>query len=417
MIKKYKFINFQSYLNECEVDFSVNKRAPHSYYDYELLDGSKIAKVMAVMGANGAGKSNLLKPLSFLSWFIPDSFGFADQREGILILPHAKTSKNNTVIELSFVLPRTKEHNDEVEYKYYIELNSEYIVEESLKLKTSRLYSNVISRKLIDNKKFKYKISKSKKYGSSLDERILEKAPRNCSIFSFIDNLLSEEEKDDVENSVLLLPIYYFRTNRSNIQAIGKKNISDNLDQSIEFYKNNPDDFKKIKDLLIKYDLGIEDITLEERLLMNPETGQEENATIPMFTHECEKGSFKIPIFMESSGTKSAFCILAFIMETLTTGGVAILDEFDNDLHPHLTVEIINLFKSQSKNHRNAQLLFNTHSPEVLKSLRMQHCYLVEKSNGISSAYRADDVEGLLARDNLYAKYVSGSLGAVPNFD
>lgn len=120
---------------------------------------------------------------------------------------------------------------------------------------------------------------------------------------------------------------------------------------------------------------------------------------------------------MESSGTQSAYCVLAIITEALATGGVAILDEFDNDLHPLLTMEIVDLFKDSSVNTRNAQLLFNTHTVDVLKNLRMQHCYLIEKNDGVSDAYRADDVEGLLARDNLYAKYISGALGAIPEFD
>lgn len=404
-------------MNECAVDFSVNKRAADSYYDYELLDGSKVAKVMAVLGSNGAGKSNLLKPLSFLSWFIPDSFRATEKNEDIFILPHAKRVLENTKIELDFILPRNELTDGELEYRYYVELNSKKVVEESLKLKTSRLYSNIISRKL-DPKTDKYHINNSKKYGVSVDNKILEKAPHNCSLLSYIDSFISFDpsDEDQMENIFVKATLAYFSSNRSNISAFGRKNISDNLEEAIDFYKENPEFFEKIKSMLIRYDFGIEDIKLEDRVIVNSSTGKEYEKTIPMFIHSSEDGPFNIPIYMESSGTQSAFCILALITDTLNKGGVAILDEFDNDLHPHLTIEIMNLFKSSETNNRNAQLLFNTHSPEVLKSLRMQHCYLVEKEHGISYAYRADDIEGLLARDNLYSKYVSGALGAVPDF-
>jgi hypothetical protein len=215
----------------------------------------------------------------------------------------------------------------------------------------------------------------------------------------------------------MLLVAKYFKSNRSNIVAIGKRNISENIDEATDFYIENPAFFEKIKSLLKKYDLGITDVVLEKKTMTDSRTGKEFERVLPIFIHNSGSDSFKVPIFLESSGTQSAYCVLATITETLNSGGVAILDEFDNDLHPLLTMEIVELFKDSSINKDNSQLLFNTHTVDVLKSLRMQHCYLVEKNNGISEAYRADEVDGLLARDNLYAKYTSGALGAVPEFD
>lgn len=416
MIKNYKFENFQSYRDECFVDFTVNKKTAHSYYDYEQLDGSKIAKVMAVMGANGAGKSNLLKPLSFLSWFIPDSFGRTERNEDIPIIPYVQRKDEHTKIELDFVVPRWLNEELEIEYRYSIELNDRRVFKESLKVKTSRLHSNLITR-TYDESTGKYLVKNSNKIGINLKDSILEKAPMNCSIISYALQLISNDENiTDGTNSLLILAARYFQANKSNIKAIGRKNISSHIEWASEFYLKNEDYFSKTKALLKKYDLGIDDIALKKKTILDNETGKEYDQVIPMFSHKNELGSFNLPIFLESSGTQSAFCVLALITETLNSGGVAILDEFDNDLHPQLTMEIIDLFKDPLLNENNAQLLFNTHTTEVLKNLRMQHCYLVEKNDGISEAYRADDVDGLLARDNLYAKYISGALGAVPEF-
>ncbi|WP_251359461.1 ATP/GTP-binding protein [Kangiella sp. TOML190] len=417
MIKKYTFENFQSYLEECHVDFTVNKKSAHSYYDYELEDGSKIAKVMAVLGANGSGKSNLLKPLSFLSWFIPNSFGSLERNEGIPILPYLLNQECSTKIELEFLVPRFSDGSEEVEYKYFIELNERMVLNESLKVKTSKLYSNVISRTYNENIG-KYDVKNSADYGVDLKRTVLEKAPENCSIISYILTLLSEDDLlTDKTNSCTALAAKYFQANSTNIRAIGRSPFHETMDDATDFYLEHPDFFEKIKSLLMKYDLGISDIKLEQKILLDSRTGKETEKVIPIFLHEVDGGSFEIPIFLESSGTQSAYCILAIITETLASGGVAILDEFDNDLHPLLTMEIIELFKDDSININNSQLLFNTHTVEVLKMLRKQHCYLVEKKDGKSEAYRADEVEGLLARDNLYAKYISGALGAVPEFD
>lgn len=420
MIKNYSFENFQSYRDRCDVDFTVSRKTAHSYYDYELPDGSKVAKVMTVVGANGAGKSNLLKPLAFLSWFVVDSFGSIERGEDIPIYPYFLTHEKNTKIDLEFVVPKFNDDDaTEFEYKYSLELNDHRVINESLKFKSSKLYSNIITREY-NSSENKYNIKNSKKFGVELSDTILKKTPSNCSILSYVYNFISDEErnlkfKDDSSNSLLMLAVLYFDSFRTNISALGRRNLSETVDIANDFYLSNPDCFEKIKSLLKSYDLGVSDISLDKKLLTDSETGKEFEKIIPIFKHQAENGSFEIPIFLESSGTQSAFCILALVMQTIEVGGVAILDEFDNDLHPHLTIEIINLFRNREINKRNAQLLFNTHTVDVLKTLRMQHCYLVEKINSISNAYRADQVEGLLARDNLYAKYISGALGAVPD--
>ena len=241
MIKNYTFSNFQSYQNECDVDFTVNKKTAHSYYDYELEDGSKIAKVMAVLGANGAGKSNLLKPLAFLSWFIPNSFGSVQRGEDIPIIPFLLNEDENTIIELEFVVPRWHNSNSEFEYKYSIELNKKRVVSESLKMKTSRLYSNVISRSFNEETQ-KYKVKNSNKIGVDLEDSILERAPANSSIISYVMNLLTEEELfTDKSNGCMVLAARYFQSNRTNLTAIGKRNLSENIEDATDFYMEYPD--------------------------------------------------------------------------------------------------------------------------------------------------------------------------------
>ena len=40
---------------------------------------------------------------------------------------------------------------------------------------------------------------------------------------------------------------------------------------------------------------------------------------------------------------------------------------------------------------------------------------MVQKNNQESESWRLDEVTGLRADDNIYAKYMSGALDAVPN--
>jgi hypothetical protein len=52
---------------------------------------------------------------------------------------------------------------------------------------------------------------------------------------------------------------------------------------------------------------------------------------------------------------------------------------------------------------------------EVLSLLHKAQVVLVEKKqDSQSSAWRLDQVKGIRADDNLYAKYMGGSYGAIP---
>ncbi|PAS29066.1 abortive infection protein [Vibrio cholerae] len=421
MIKNYVFRNFQSYLGESFVDFTVNQKVPHSYYDYEMDSGLKVAKVMAVLGANGAGKSNLLKPLSFLSWFIPHSFGSREKNDPIPIIPHSLSKTEDTLIEVDFVIPKWNdelEYDRDFEFKYKLILNQDKVLFEELKVKTSRLFSTIFCREL-DSETQKYNVKINSSLGPDMPVSILSRAPKNCSLISYMYGLTDELDTvidEDNHHGLVFLVYSYFQNASSNIVLMGTYQLSNNLDEATEFYIDEPDYFEFAKSLIMKYDLGIDDIEFEKKIVMDSETGSEEERIIPMCLHSANGEEFRIPIFLESSGTKSAYCVLATIALSLKTGGIAILDEFDNDFHPQLTMAIVDLFKDEQVNKKNAQLLFNTHTAEVLKSLRRQHCYLVEKYQGISEAYRADEVEGLKDRDNLYSKYISGALGATPEF-
>ena len=91
------------------------------------------------------------------------------------------------------------------------------------------------------------------------------------------------------------------------------------------------------------------------------------------------------------------------------------MDELDNDLHPHLLPRLLDLFKHKHSNPHDAQIIFSCHTPEILNLLYKHQVYMVQKNNQESESWRLDEVTGLRADDNIYAKYMSGALDAVPN--
>ncbi|MFA0412287.1 ATP/GTP-binding protein [Vibrio renipiscarius] len=422
MIVNYSFENFQSYKDVCDVDFSVTNKTPDSYYDYVSSSNKKVAKVMAVIGANGSGKSNLLKPLSFVAWFASTSFGDMKKGEKIPVIPHSLRENDSSKIKIDFILPRWNNDDQadtDIEFRYLLEVKDDHVLEETLKFKTSRQYSRVFER-VYDKHSDSYNVKLNSVLGPDIPKSILANAPRNCSLISYIDNLKESKDSPVCEESniaVVSLVNHYFYRTFSNLTFQGRAHLVNNIDSAIKFYSDYPEQFEFAKKLLKSYDMGIDDIVLEETMLVNNRDGSKTKELLPFCIHKTEESEFQIPLFMESSGTQSAFCTLAMVCESLEAGSLIVLDEFDNDFHPELTMAIVNLYKDEYTNPKNAQLLFNTHTVEVLKHIKRQHCYFVEKHHGNSEAYRGDDIEGLKDRDNLYKKYVSGALGAYPEID
>lgn len=87
MIKNLTFQNFYSFAEQTVIDFALGKKPTPSGYDIEI-GGERYNKAIAVVGANGSGKTQFLKPLAFLRWFVTESFlGIAPNR-AIPFFPH-----------------------------------------------------------------------------------------------------------------------------------------------------------------------------------------------------------------------------------------------------------------------------------------------------------------------------------------
>ena len=133
--------------------------------------------------------------------------------------------------------------------------------------------------------------------------------------------------------------------------------------------------------------------------------------------HRNRSAEYRLPFAFESSGTQGAFVLLSRLLHALEIGGLAVIDELEADLHPHMLEPILDLFGNPDTNPHDAQLLFTCHAMEILNLLHKSQVMLVEKNSECeSSAIRMDAVEGIRNDDNFYAKYMAGAYGAVPAF-
>lgn len=401
MIVNLKVSNFFSFFQKNEIpnemSFVVGKKARRSHYDINVSfpQEMRLNKVLAVIGANGAGKTQLVRVLPFLAWFITESAREIDSNENIPVMPHMLFND----IPISFVVEFLL---DGVLYRYRLVLKDNTVLHESLYEKTSR-FSYIFMRDRTDDG---YLYKQKSHFGFAAKQA--RSVRKNVS-------LLSSAHMHDVHESVKF--INFFKNIVYNVTMMGREPFhSYEIFNSAHFVYHHKEIREQIESLLCNMDLGLSKINyVEEKLLTNG--GEKDiDVILPLGVHRTERGEeFKLPFFRESSGTQSAYMLLRVLLPVLQKGGIAVIDELDNDLHPHMLPKILELFKSKESNPHDAQLLFSCHAVEVLNELAKHQVYLVEKKDLTSDTWRLDEMEGLRADDNLYAKYLSGALGAVPN--
>ena len=153
MITYIRFDNFYSYPESTEVSFTLGKQPTESNYDFYIdteHDQYRLNKVTAILGANGSGKTQLLKAVSFLRWFICGSTSSLDSEDNIPYSPFALSKDRLSEFEMGLLLKNADDVYEE--YRYELTLSQNRVINEALYKKTSRLFSYVFSRHYDDDK-------------------------------------------------------------------------------------------------------------------------------------------------------------------------------------------------------------------------------------------------------------------------
>ncbi len=394
MIKSVRFSNFYSFPSETEVDFSLGKKPTPSGFDIDLADGNRLNKVIAVVGANGSGKTQFIKPLAFLSWFVCDSFLGSDPDDPVMYQPHRLHESGETLLEVDFLL-------DGVEYRYQLVFKDRQVHSEILLQRTSSQFSYLFRRER-NGEGFSFK-----QKGFPFPKAQAESIRANASLLAAAHSYDIREAQPFIE---------YFERVTSNVNAMGRRHFQHaEVFVAARDYEQVPLLKVRMVEAMREFDLGLSDIAIRQREITR-EDGSSSTLHEPFGLHRDNAGNeFELSFFDESSGTQSTFVLLGKILHALEFGGIAVIDEIDNDLHPHLMPRILDWFRFEHSNPHQAQLIFTCHTPELLNHLQKHQVYLCEKRDQCSEAWRLDEIQGLRADDNLYAKYMAGALGGVPD--
>ncbi len=393
MLHKYAFTNFQSFRDRAEVDLRLSQKVLFTDWMAEADTGERLSKLMAVIGPNGSGKTALLKPVAFLAWFIGQSFRHPPEA-GIPITPHVATSDEPTEFECEVDF-------DGKLWRYVLRCTPERVLHEALYQKRER-FGYVFVRDW-DANKSTY-IVKQQDFGLAVQEA--RKVRPNVSLISWAAQY-------DVPLAKRMAAAYVV----TNVNILGRVPMGEQaVLAAAQHFSVNPEQCKRMDRLLSMWDLGLSGVELQELTINDPqEPGKK--AWVPFGKHENHEKEFRLPFAWESSGTQGAFVLLSRLLPVLELGGLAVIDEFENDLHPHMLEPILDLFANPNSNPHRAQLLFTCHAMEVLNLIHKSQVMLVEKNADCeSTTSRMDAVDGIRSDDNFYAKYMAGAYGAVPAF-
>lgn len=391
MLHSFAFSNFQSFRQRVEVDLTLNRKIRLTDWMEDLPTGELVSKLMAVIGPNGSGKTALLKPAAFIGWFVSQSFQ-SPPYSGIPVVPHFAAQDEQSEFECVFDF-------DGKLWRYELRCTPQRVFHESLYQKRDRFSYVFVRDWNEDNKNYTVK---QQDFGLAPQEA--KKVRSNAS-------LISTAAQYGVPLAARLAELYVI----TNVNFLGRRSLDDSsVLIAAEHFSTRPEQTEQMSRLLAAWDLGLSGVELKQIANATPQNPSQ-TVWVPFGKHRSRDIEASLPFAIESSGTQGAFVLLSRMLPVLEIGGLAVIDEFENDLHPHMLEPILDLFANPRKNPHRAQLIFTCHAIEVLNMVNKAQVTLVEKDDNCeSSACRLDAVSGIRNDDNFYAKYMAGAYGAVP---
>ncbi|MCY4005083.1 MAG: AAA family ATPase [Rhodospirillales bacterium] len=400
MIYKIEIENFRSIRDRQFLDLRAPANAPKGSHRLARCwrdSDERCPKVVAVFGANGSGKSNLLRSVSFVAWFLSASFGLPPGgRIPLDAFNDAESLDAPTRVRLWLawvedlgVADRTDA--DECPYCYEVVIGngkSQKVISEAI-----FFWPTSTGRKTRLIERFEDGTVKAAMvFGLSGYKGALEKVLRpNASVISTLAQL---NHPISVEIAVAAEGI------RSNI-FIEKMEFAE--DVVLRHYIDRPEMVDQFNREISRVDVGVR--ALEVR--------QSNDGPQVWFRHEGL--AVPMPPIYESHGTRQFLRLFPLISDSLATGGIVIIDELDAAVHAMILPEIVGWFHDPVRNPHNAQLWMSCHSVSLLEELSKDEVVFCEKDwRGRTEIYGLNDVKAVRRSDNFYKKYLGGAFGAVP---
>ena len=429
MIKYLALNNYGSVL-DAKLYFTFGEsKAPRGYKDSQLLPfinigNTRVVPSLALIGPNASGKTTLIRSFHTLKNFILR--GRNPYNPYRLRVPSLPTTK----IEVAWF-----EKGIEAEYKYSVEANENGIIYESLQYGLDILFKSQNGQ--LSFPALHISERDSKKVLDTYD-LICVDANKRAQVKSVLAFLVKEWPGLDFR----INKAYEFWKDRVFFYGLDRNEpiftpnvLTDGIDLLAKTFTDadpaKRDDlaWQLLSKYMKKLDFSIQRVSCERTKFKSdqfPFPDQLKNLfedqglfvnTIKTY-HLSETGeSVPFDFSWESNGTKQLMSILSYLLTTIRTGGVAIVDEIEESMHTLLVQELIKLFNDKDLNTSKSQIIFTTHNTDLLSdsSLRRSQIAVVSQ-RGFTGTHvrRLVDIQGVRQSDDFRQDYLNGYYDALP---
>ena len=407
MIYRLEIENFMCFRDRQVLDLTVPQTTPANSERFApIYHGSKTfaPKAIAVYGANASGKSTVLKALSYLAWFIKESWNKGNDALPFEAFNDDASANRPIRLAIEFggimdisrsAIERARQGQPEPcgVYRYELELCVQDGLAHSVALESLKQKPGKIGRwRRVFQRRAGTLLLGSKVFPLAGYAKVINRIPDHAStlaVLAFFEHEASEILLEAASEIVTNLP---------------ENNVAANSEFIFKYLASNREVVDDLNKELQRIDVGINEIQ------MVPIDDKHE----PLFQHEGLAS--EMPWRLESHGTQTFIQVFPWLLYALKRGSIALIDELDIAIHPLILPEILRWFYDKERNQFDAQLWMTGHSVFLLDELLKEETVFCEKDRqGRAKVYSLMDIKSVRRSDNLYKKYMGGVYGAVPH--
>lgn len=382
MLIQFTIENHRSIRNSAVISFAASR--DKSFEEYLLHPDAKKAllPVIAIYGANAAGKSNVLHGLRTMKEMVIGDAAKALKGQKLPWEPFGGNAEP-TSFEIVFLYRK-------VRYAYGFSFDEKKIYSEYLYHWPNGREALIFSR---DNGKYEFR----ENVGEQLT--LSNRTPDN-KLYLVSSNDWNLPQTENAYKWFLEELEFLMEEKPAESETVAQIVSSDDKKARI------------LKELMLA-DLGITDVDIENVSGRTPVI-----TTTHRIVHE--DGSieyFRLRMDQESAGTQRFFARIGGWLQALENGALLVVDEMEDSLHPLLTRRLIEMVQDKSVNTKGTQLLFTTHDAMLLdlNFFRRDQIWFAEKDDK-SCATELYSLASFSPRkgENVRKGYLQGRFGAIP---
>lgn len=446
MLVRFTVSNFLSFKESTEFNMLTGNPRRLEHHVYKPLKGLELLKMAAIYGANGAGKSNLVKAMLFLrdlvvkGWLSPASLQFK---------LNLAAAQQPTTLEVEFIC---EDHL----YIYGVDISRSHILEEWLYQsqpdKEDRLIFHRYTKDgqtLIEaahayaqteEQQMRFRLyEKEILKPTELLLRLLGESKADFgpvkSIYKWVTDLwsillpplpnlfLPKPKSRGIIRDLVLLPGFFdfakdlmcsFHTGIESLEI-----ETHDLDQF--FGANDSEEISRLKGELATAETNGEHLVVvvhpmrNDEILLITENGKPVVKRLVTRHQGAETDAAPFLMWQESDGTQRLLELVPVFYRAVREKGVVIIDEIEQRIHPALLKSLIAKF-AQDPNTKG-QLIFTTHEAHLLDQevMRQDEFWFAEKSTeGDTALTPLSDFKDVRYDLDLRKGYLLGRFGAIP---